>query len=451
MTDSRRIAWLVSALLLLIAGAAGGWGYHEHQRLTDLDFLQRRAALLQTENDRLRSALDHQEKDKARQDEIARRRPIEQAVVQIRGLHFAKPVIYDVLSRAGIKKVLEQKLSEQYSDQEFRNVATGLAAFGLLKPGYPLKEELVDLLGEQIAAFYDQHQHKLFMFEDASLQSAQNRIVLAHELTHALQDQNFGLLKMPLETKSNDDLALATSALIEGDATLTMSDYMIQNISLKTLRENLSGMFSQSMDQLQRAPRYLREMLVFPYLHGQEFCTALRSRGGYQAISDAFKNPPVSSSQILHPEKYLAEPREDPVPINFTDTTAMGQKAIADNVLGEMGIRIFLSEWGQGASAPAAAAGWRGDRYLVFEDSGNTELVWKTVWETGQDAAKFMEAVKETFLKRYGPITVTKKEGGYLLNKENKVVSLNLRDANSVVLIDATNSSWVETLEKKTP
>src|SRR5205823_5330048 len=105
------------------------------------------------------------------------------------------------LTRTEIKQTLQNKLAEQFSDADFKNVTTGLVALGLLPPGYPLKQKYIDLLGEQVAAFYDQHAHKLFMFEDATLASAQNRIILAHELTHALQDQHFGLQKLPLEIK----------------------------------------------------------------------------------------------------------------------------------------------------------------------------------------------------------------------------------------------------------
>ena len=113
-----------------------------------------------------------------------------------------------------------------------------MAAVGLLPEGFPLRQKYIDLLGEQVAAFYDQHAHKLFMYEDASLENAQNRVVLAHELTHALQDQHFGLKRLPLEIKTNDDRAAAASALVEGDATLVMSEYMLKNMSKQMLKDS---------------------------------------------------------------------------------------------------------------------------------------------------------------------------------------------------------------------
>jgi len=448
----------LTALFAVIALAAGGWGWQQHRRAGDLDFTQHRMALLEAENTRLQTALDAQVKAGARAYEAAERRPIEEAITRIRGLDFSHPVTYDSLSRAGIKKVIEQKLSEQYSDEDFKNIATGLSAFGLLDPGYPLKQKYIDLLGEQIAAFYDQHQHKLFMFEDASLRNSQNRVVLAHELTHALQDQNFGLLKMPLEIKNNDDLAVATSALIEGDATLAMSDFMMKNITMQSLTDSLSGMVSQSMDQIQKSPRYLREMLMFPYLYGQKFCMALKTRGGYAAISEAFKNPPTSSAQILHPEKYLAEPREEPVRVNFADTTANGKKPLADNVLGEMGIRIFLEKWGQAATAADSASGWRGDRYLVFGDGPDTELAWKTVWNSREDAEKFLRALMDTLELRYGfkdSDWTTQNNAVYDIQTKNRVIHVTCGggsrpdDGASIILIDATTAVWKDSLLQK--
>ena len=224
-------------------------------------------------------------------------------------------------ARGGDKRVAARRRSPIIEEG-----AADRRALGLLPENYPLREKFVELLGEQVAAFFDQHQHKLFMYEDASLENSQNRVVLAHELTHALQDQHFGLKRLPLELKTNDDRAAAASALVEGDATLVMSEYMLKNLSLRAIKDNLATALSQDMKQLADAPRYLREMLVFPYLRGQEFAAALLARGGYDAVSRAYAEPPSSTAQILHPEEYLAEPREEPQPIEFANVAVRGRE-----------------------------------------------------------------------------------------------------------------------------
>ena len=149
------------------------------------------AATLAWENDRMRSLLAKHDRTKALEANKTLREEIERQVVAIRGLEFKTPVDYQVLNRKEIRQTMAQKLAEVFSEQEFKDMTAAMAALGLLPAGFPLREKYIDLLGEQVAAFYDQHAHKLFMYEDASLENAQNRVVLAHELTHALQDQHF--------------------------------------------------------------------------------------------------------------------------------------------------------------------------------------------------------------------------------------------------------------------
>jgi hypothetical protein len=357
--------------------------WQEHQQLqTDAPIL-RKATLLSQENDALRTALAKAQADAADAKNAVRRAQIERDTSAIRGLPFKNPVDYEVLDKAGIRQIVAGKISEIYTDQELKDVSTGLSALGLLPPNFPLKQTYINLLGEQIAAFYDQHQHKLFMFRDASLENSQNRVILSHELTHALQDQNFGLLKLPLEAKNDDDQALAASALIEGDATLEMTQYMQQDLSWKSLEDTVTYSATQSMVEIRKAPLYLRQMLVFPYLQGQQFCAAVYARGGFPALSAVYADPPTSTSQILHPEKYFKETRENPIPVEFSDTTFRDQKPLADNVLGEMGCRILFAQ-ADADHADDIAAGWRGDRYLVF-DQGRS-LVWISLWSSHQAA-----------------------------------------------------------------
>ncbi len=347
------------------------------------------AAALTTENDRLREILTKAERAKTLAANKVQREAVEKQTTEIRGLEFKQPVDYQVLSRKEIKQTISGKLAEVFSETEFRDMADAMAAVGLLPPKYPLREKYIDLLGEQVAAFYDQHAHKLFMYEDATLDNAQNRVVLAHELTHALQDQHFGLKKLPLEIKTNDDRAAAAAALVEGDATLVMSEFMLKNLSKQMVKDSMVASFTQNMKQLETAPRYLREMLVFPYLRGQEFCATLSGAHGYDSVSQAYADPPSSTAQILHPQKYLANPREEPITIEWADTKVKGAAPIGDNVVGEMGMRILFTEWLDAATGERAAAGWRGDRYLYFRPDA---LVWKTVWASAEEAAEFFAA-----------------------------------------------------------
>ena len=270
------------------------------------------------------------------------------------------------------------------------------------------------------------------MYEDASLENSQNRVVLAHELTHALQDQHFGLKRLPLEIKNNDDVVAAASALVEGEATLVMSEYMMKNLSLKALKDNVAATITQNMSELAGAPRYLREMLVFPYLRGQEFCSSLYGGGGYEAVSAAYEKPPTSTAQILHPEKYFREPREEPIAIEWADVTVNGKAPTADNTLGEMGMRIQIAQYTDDRTGEDAANGWRGDRYVCYE--GGAALAWKSVWASEREAAEFAAAETKVIAAR----------------KDRAARRVEVKQTGtSVLLIDAADETWMRALTEK--
>ena len=400
----------------------------------------RKISLLTAENERLRKLVEENERTRRFAAEKATRAEIERAVEEIRGLKFKEPVDYNILTRAEIKEVVSGKLREVYSDVEFAQIGAAMGRLGLLPEGYPLRQAYVDLMGEQIAAFYDQHAHKLFMFEDATLENQQNRMVLAHELTHALQDQHFNLKRLPLEVKTNDDRAMAASALVEGDATLVMTEYMVRNFSLQSLKDSVTTTLAQDTVQLQKAPRFLRELLVFPYIRGQEFCGALFASGGYDAISEAYANPPSSSAQILEPSKYMGDVVE-PVKIEWPDTALAGVKPTVDNVVGEFALRLLIAEWAPQLPAEQIASGWRGDRYLSYRMG--EALVWQSLWQDEQQALEFANAQRAVLEKRYGAGDAGSDR---IYSREAPRVIRLLRTGASVMLVDAPNVAEAEAL-----
>ncbi len=444
-----------AGLSLLLLGATLGAGGLWFKLGPNSPEAHRRDALLQmrtAENDRLRALVAEQEHNQAAEKNKAARTEIEHQVAEIRGLSFKKPVDYAVVNRPQIKQVLARKLAETFSEQEFAQISAAFSRLGLLPENYPLRQKFIDLLGEQVAAFYDQHSHKLFMFEDATLENAQNRVVLAHELTHALQDQHFNLSNLPLEIKDNDDRAMAASALVEGEATLVMSDYMMHNLSLQALKDNISMSLTQNMDQLRQAPRYLRETLVFPYLRGQEFCSALLEQGGYAAISKAYARLPESSAQILHPESYLANPPVTAQALVWPAEALAAAKPAVQNVLGEFGLRLLLEEAVAGAKSDLStsdaehiASGWRGDHYLYF-NQGDI-LLWKTAWSTESAANRFLEAERGFLLKRYKPAAPHDSDGALGMDAP-RFVRLYRATDNTVWLIDAADAEAAQRVQK---
>ncbi len=453
MRVRRVLSFILLAAALLGAGAWGALllSRHPQASLPDSDFTRHRLAFLEAENDRLRAALLTRQHSDDAAFERAARTEIERKVAQLRSLSFLQPVVYKEIPRSDLPKLLSQKLAQQVPDQEFTADGVSLAALGLLPPGIDLKKTYLDLLGEQIGAFYDQHTQELFTFSGRSLANAQNRVILAHELTHALEDQHFSLARLPLETKGNDDRELAATALVEGDATLVMNQYMTGAMSPDMLRDTFASAFTTDVRQLAAAPRFLRETLLFPYLRGQEFCQTLYAHGGWADLAEAFAHPPASTAEILHPERFLTQPRIAPISLTFPDTTVLGEKPLSDNVLGEFGLRQLFARWlPDDAAANAAAAGWRGDRYLVYGEAKSAGYVLRVACADEAGAAVLGAACRHALTARYrlgAPAAVTRGSGKILATQAGSRQLQIWVVASDVIVIDAPNARWGQALQ----
>ncbi len=451
----------LTLLLLAATVTSAGWAWLEgSQRRKEVEaasFDRRRLELIEQENERLRNILGMAEREAFEEKQAAARKEIEATTSQLRGLEFLKPVDYQTLARKDVKAVIQRKINEQYSEAEFEAIRRGYVALGLLPEGFDLKQTYIDLLGEQIAAFYDQHTHQLFMFDDVALDNAQNRVILSHELVHALQDQHFTLRNLPLELKNNDDRVIATTALLEGDATMIMNDFMMGEASMKTVLDTATALLGQNYEQLQKAPRLLRDTLIFPYLDGLKFCMALQERRGSEGVNEAYKRLPTSSTQILHPEKYFAN--EEPLPVLWENLTWNQLQPMADNVLGELGTRILLQEWSEEALGRVAAQGWRGDRYLIFEvnpkaqkESAKMALVWRSIWQGPMEQSRFANTAKAMWAKRYGAKVVDPESDlptqrvRFEEVRDGRELRMALLPGHEVLLIDAPDAASADGL-----
>lgn len=341
----------------------------------------------------------------------AGRKLTEYETSELRGLRFKRPVNYKMIDRPVLREFLIKKVKEQYTDQEIHDYSRSLAAFGLVPEGTDILGAMISLYDEQVAAFYVPEERSLYTFKDQAWTSGLDKMLLSHELTHALQDQNFDLTRFPLNVKDNDDLALATSSLMEGDATVLMTRFYVENADPSHMLGDIASMLGQSTAKLQAAPPYLRDMLLFPYVQGQEFAMALFTAGGTETLNEAFRHPPVSTQQILHPEKFLHD-RRDPESFRLPQFDSKEWRLIGNNVLGEFGIRSLLQGSVGLFEAQRVAQGWKGDRYNVYErgTNGPTGLVWDTAWENEEHATAFESACKPLAQKR-GVTAKSKRDG----------------------------------------
>jgi hypothetical protein len=278
-----------------------------------------------------------------------------------------------------------------------------LRVFGLAPKDFAYRSFLIKLLTEQVAGYYDPKAQQFYLADWIELEG--QKPVMAHELTHALQDQHFNLKRFENWPKGDSDAELAAHALIEGDATLAMTLYMAKNplVALAFIRS--LGAQEAASEQFKQAPRALRESLLFPYEEGSNWATQLYKRGGWELVSQAFTKLPQSSEQILHAEKYFSY--EAPQKLTLPDfKIALGPawKRLDYDVNGEWGCYLILDEFLNDTSeSKRAAAGWSGDRFALYETGKPDEyfVAQLTAWDTPVDAREFFDAYAKRTAKRY--------------------------------------------------
>ncbi|MGC8641771.1 MAG: hypothetical protein ACP5XB_18035 [Isosphaeraceae bacterium] len=361
---------------------------------------------------------------------IRYKKAFEKILPCLRHIPFKHEVKRDITKREAMKEMLLKEFDEDMTPEEFRLSELAMKAFGLVPRNLDLKPLLIQVYSEEIAAFYDPKTKTMHLIEEpeakrkaqptflerlfgkqAGFDKDENKTVIAHELTHALSDQHYDLDKLQKAAKHDDDRSLAVSALIEGEATLTMMGVSmddwdgskITKMPAADLDRGLSFItpflsFLGGGKTLRSAPSIITETMTFPYLRGMVFCVKLTNDGGWKAIDEAYKNPPVSTEQILHPDKYRTRP-DLPTMIDLGELKPGAPwKEVGRNVLGELQTRVMLGR--QGARA---AAGWDGDRYAVFEGSEDKlGLVWLSTWDSEDDAREFAQAYARYQTRRMG-------------------------------------------------
>ena len=187
------------------------------------------------------------------------------------------------------------------------------------RPAFEYRPFIIKLLTEQVAGYYDTKEQRFRIADWLDLEG--QKPVMAHELTHALQDQHFNLRRFEKWPRGDSDAQIAAHALIEGDATLAMTKYMLRYPLVALAFTRSLGTGGISTEQYDLAPRAIRESLIFPYLNGSEWATQVYKRGGWAAISKAYTHLPFSTEQIIHPEKYFSYER--PVKIVLPDVSKL--------------------------------------------------------------------------------------------------------------------------------
>jgi hypothetical protein len=343
------------------------------------------------------------------------------------GLPIKHEVKRKLTKRDEVQSYVEKNMREDKDAKRLERSSDVLKKFGLLPRNFDLQKFLVAMLREQVAGYYDVKTKtvNLLNWVDAE----QQKPVLAHELTHALQDQSFGIEKWmkgsreDADNKMNDpspadivtdEESSARQAIIEGQAMVVLLDYSLAPTG-KSLLESpqivealKQGMLTGSADSpaFREAPILLKEELTFPYRYGLDFTGALLKAGGKElAYAGAFKDPPKTTREIMEPQTYLAHEKLEPLKMIDMEKDFKGYDPFDIGAMGEFDVDILVEQYAGMEAAGAIYPEWRGGYYFAGKPKGDKGapigLLYVSRWSSPAKAAEFAAIYAKSLTQRY--------------------------------------------------
>jgi hypothetical protein len=343
-----------------------------------------------------------------------------------------------LVSQADVEAYTRDRLAKLDFERRFARTELTMKKFGLLPRDFKLWEFLVKSNGQQVAGYYDDETKSISMLNWVPLE--QQEPVLAHELTHALQDQNYDLKtwaearepagKKEKAERGMDESTLVRHAVAEGQAMVVYFDYMLAPYG-RTL-ENAPGVVASMQDPavratidtelLHKAPMVLREMGTFPYHDGLIFESELLKKGGKgMAFAGAFARPPQTTHEVLDPQAYIDHEKVPGVHIpDVTHLIANKYVAYDSGSMGELDVRALVEQYGERKIATTLSAAWRGGAYVIFQrasketapslTTADLALLYVSRWKSRQAAERFARVYASAVGTRYQKATANPAE-----------------------------------------
>ena len=371
------------------------------------------------------------------------------------GLPIKHPVKSKLTSRKEVEKYFLDSFKDDKSAKHLTQAEVVLKKFGLIPRDSSLEGTLLELYTEAVAAYYDPKKKTVYLLD--WLDPEAQKPVLAHELTHALQDQNFNLTKFmkngqqkkvgKYDVETSEALS-ARVALMEGQAAAVMIDYLLapQGQSAESnpdlARAVQAGMLSDDgASVIRHAPLYLKEDLKFPYTYGLNFVLDLLKQSKQAAFADAFKNPPADTRQIMQPQTYLEHQVVKPLPMpDFDHLLGHDWQRFDVDSVGEFDISVLTREYGASAvGAQRMAREWRYQYYFAAAKRdvtptkpGDVSLIYVSRWSSPEAAEAFAKLDGESLKKRYQHAEPVTGEVGHWTTEEGDVF---IQQKDDVVLV----------------
>lgn len=383
------------------------------------------------------------------------------------GLAIKSPVKRELAGREQVRKYVQTHMQDDKDAQRLARSEASMKKFGLLPQDFDLRKLLVDLLEDQVAGYYDPKTKTVYLLD--WVPPEQQRPVLAHELTHALQDQNFGLDKWLQGSDDDqrdnpdnldagpDEEQAARQAVSEGQGMAVMMDYVLEPTG-QTLADMpaMGEVFKQqTMERagdspiLAGAPMYLREMVIFPYTYGLTFLEDLLTHGGKEmAFAGAFKNPPHDTREIMEPDSYLDGHHVDPIRLpKLAASLKKNYLGYDSGAVGEFDVYILLKQYSGPELAQKLSPAWRGGIYYLVRRKdakpckpdgpvpmNDLALLYVSNWATPEDAGYFAKAYSLWLPKKYKSVTPVAEQKGRAWNTEQGTVSIEVSGSRVLVM-----------------
>jgi hypothetical protein len=397
------------------------------------------------------------------------------------GLPIKKEVKRRLTSRDEVVAYLEKNMAEDKDAQRLRRSELVLKKFGLLPRDFDLQTFLVALLREQVAGYYDMKTKTVNLLDWIDIE--QQRPVLAHELTHALQDQSFGLEKWmkvgdtDLNDKKqptaadieNDEISEARQAVVEGQAMVVLVDYLLAPTGQSLLATpQIADALKESMllgtadsPEFKNAPIFLKEELTFPYRYGLDFETELLRTGGKEkAFAATFASPPRTTRQIMEPKTYLSGESLEPMRLPDFQRDFKSYDRFDVGAIGEFDVAVLVDQYAGKEASHNLYPHWRGGYYYAArrkgDPSGPLALLYVSRWSSPEKASAFAAIYAQSLAKRYKNVHDATQDGKDSPDGVRRVESLTgthawLTEEGSVVIaVEGDGVLITESLDQST-
>lgn len=312
---------------------------------------------------------------------------VEQQVESVRGLRYTSHVDVKAITQVQIDRRLTKNFDKTYPVDFYARRSQAWGTIGVIPAGTSIRDALLAFQTGQVVGFYNPANKQLVYIGDTEL-SLTERFILAHELTHAIDDQHFGLGRLDsIAAKCDDEAFTAGLGAIEGSAQFFATQVILRFPSDAAVGGGGDG------GSLAGVPPFISNLQLWPYDAGMAFISALNDRGGTALVNRALTTFPVSSEQIIHPERW---PNDTPQPVDVPDlgpALGAGWRDLDVMTVGEVWLQLMLELRMNADDAGRAATGWDGGLYRAWTDGSRTAVVLRTVWDSPEDAQQFADAM----------------------------------------------------------